>query len=62
MNPRSVIYLLFYAIILAMGHILQKIVLNHGVDKFVFAFLRISCGFIIILILLMIILPLKLQV
>ncbi len=48
MKTRSVIYLLIYAMMIAMGHILQKLVLNHGVDRFVFAFIRISTGFIII--------------
>ena len=48
MKPRSVIYLFLYVMIIAMGHVLQKLVLNHGVDRFVFAFLRISCGFCII--------------
>ena len=48
MKLKSVIYLLCFAIFVAMGHILQKIVLNQGVDKLVFAFLRITAGFIII--------------
>jgi len=48
MRTKSVIYLLIYAVILAMGHILQKMVLNHGVDRFVFAFIRIATGFVII--------------
>ncbi len=52
MKTRSVIYLLIYAMMIAMGHILQKMVLNHGVDRFVFAFIRITTGFIIITILL----------
>ena len=52
MKFQSIIYLLFYALFVAMGHILQKVVLNHGVDRFILAFLRIVCGFIIITILL----------
>ncbi len=48
MKLRSIIYLLCFAMFVAMGHILQKIVLNHGVDKLVFAFLRITAGFVII--------------
>lgn len=53
MKTKSVIYLLIYAVILAMGHILQKMVLNHGVDRFVFAFIRIATGFVIITLLLL---------
>ncbi len=48
MKIKSIIYLIVYALLVAMGHILQKIVLNYGVDKFIFAFLRISVGFLII--------------
>lgn len=54
MKTRSVIYLLIHAVMLAMGHILQKLVLNHGVDRYVFAFIRIATGFVIITILLLI--------
>lgn len=53
MKTKSIIYLLIYAVILAMGHILQKMVLNHGVDRFVFAFIRIATGFVIITFLLL---------
>ncbi len=53
MKRRSVFYLTIYALMLAMGHILQKMVLNHGVDRFVFAFLRIATGFVLISFLLM---------
>ncbi len=53
MKTKSVIYLLIYAVMLAMGHILQKMVLNHGVDRFVFAFIRIATGFAIITLLLL---------
>lgn len=52
MKTRSLIYLSIYAVMLALGHILQKMVLNYGVDRFVFAFLRITCGFFIISVLL----------
>lgn len=52
MKIRSVVYLICFALFVAMGHILQKIVLNHGVDKVVFAFLRITAGFVIISIIL----------
>ena len=52
MKTRSVIYLLIYAVMIALGHILQKMVLNHGVNRFVFAFLRIGTGFFIITVLL----------
>lgn len=45
MKPRSLIYLSIYAAMIATGHILQKMVLNYGVDRFVFAFLRITTGF-----------------
>jgi drug/metabolite transporter (DMT)-like permease len=48
MKTRSLIYLGINAIMIAMGHILQKLVLNHGVDRIVFAFLRITMGFIVI--------------
>jgi drug/metabolite transporter (DMT)-like permease len=54
MKNRSLIYLGIYAALLAMGHILQKMVLNHGVDRFVFAFLRISTGFFLISLLLLV--------
>jgi drug/metabolite transporter (DMT)-like permease len=53
MKTRSLIYLSIYAAMLAMGHILQKMVLNHGVDRFVFAFLRIGTGFLLISLLLL---------
>ncbi|MCP5106635.1 MAG: DMT family transporter [bacterium] len=53
MKNRSIIYLLIFALMIAMGHILQKIVLNHGVDRFVFAFIRIATGFIFITLLLL---------
>lgn len=53
MKTRSIIYLVIHAVMLAMGHILQKLVLNHGVDRFVFAFMRIGTGFVIITILLL---------
>ncbi|MCP4154838.1 MAG: DMT family transporter [bacterium] len=53
MKPRSIIYLLLYAILIALGHVLQKLVLNYGVDRFVFAFLRITSGSLIILVLLL---------
>ena len=48
MKNRSVFFLILYAMLVAMGHILQKAVLNHGVDRFVFSFLRIAFGFLII--------------
>ena len=48
MKTRSVIFLSLYASFIAAGHILQKLVLNHGVDRFVFAFIRISTGFVLI--------------
>ncbi len=48
MKIKSIVYLVCFALFVAMGHILQKIVLNHGVDKLVFAFLRITAGLIII--------------
>jgi drug/metabolite transporter (DMT)-like permease len=54
MKSRSLIYLSIYAIMIALGHILQKMVLNHGVDRFVFAFLRIATGFTLITLLLLI--------
>ncbi len=54
MKTRSLIYLSIYVALLAMGHILQKMVLNHGVDRFVFAFLRISTGFFLISLLLLV--------
>lgn len=53
MKTRSLIYLGIYVAMLAMGHILQKMVLNLGVNRFVFAFLRISMGFIVISLLLL---------
>lgn len=48
MKATSVLSLLVYALLVGLGHILQKTVLNLRVDPLVFAFLRISCGFIII--------------
>lgn len=48
MKIKSVIYLIIYALLVALGHILQKTVINYGVDKFVFAFLRIFTGLILI--------------
>jgi drug/metabolite transporter (DMT)-like permease len=54
MKAKSLVYLGIYAIMIAMGHVLQKMVLNHGVNRFVFAFLRISTGFLIITLLLLI--------
>lgn len=54
MKIKSLIYLSIFAIMIALGHILQKMVLNHGVDRFVFAFLRITMGFILITLLLLI--------
>ncbi|MCP4216236.1 MAG: DMT family transporter [bacterium] len=53
MKTKSVIYLFIYAVMIAMGHVLQKLVLNYGVDRFVFAFVRIASGFAIITVLLM---------
>ena len=51
MKLRSIIYLIIYALLVASGHILQKIVINYGVDKFTFAFLRICVGFFVITVL-----------
>jgi len=48
MKRRSIVYLIIYAVVLALGHILQKMVLNYGVDRFVFAFLRMTMGFVVI--------------
>ena len=48
MRLKSTIYLVFFAILMAMGHILQKMVLDFGVDRFVFSFVRIASGFGII--------------
>lgn len=48
MKPRSIIYLLGFALMIACGHILQKIALNHGVDRFVLAFIRIATGFMLV--------------
>jgi drug/metabolite transporter (DMT)-like permease len=48
MRRRSLIYLGINAVMIAMGHILQKMVLNQGVDRIVFAFLRITMGFLVI--------------
>ena len=48
MKATSVIFLFIYALFVALGHILQKTVLNLQVDPMVFSFLRIGCGFIII--------------
>ena len=48
MKTRSLIYLGINAAMIALGHILQKMVLNHGVDRIVFAFLRITMGFVVI--------------
>ncbi len=44
MRTRSVFYLVIFANSLAFGHVLQKLVLNQGVNRFVFAFLRITFG------------------
>lgn len=48
MRLKSTVFLIFFAILLALGHILQKTVLNYGVDRFVFSFIRIASGFVII--------------
>ncbi len=48
MKTRSIIYLVIYALVVALDHILQKMVLNAGVDRFIFAFLRIATGFFLI--------------
>jgi drug/metabolite transporter (DMT)-like permease len=48
MRLKSTLYLISFATLLAMGHILQKTVLNYGVDRFVFSFIRIASGFLII--------------
>lgn len=48
MRLKSTIYLIMFAVLLAMGHILQKMVLNYGVSRFVFSFIRIASGFVII--------------
>ena len=48
MKFHNVIYLLMYALCVALGHILQKSVLNGGVDRYVFAFIRILTGFLFI--------------
>jgi drug/metabolite transporter (DMT)-like permease len=48
MKTKSIIYLMMFALFMSMGHILQKMVLNYGVDRFIFGFLRIASGFIII--------------
>jgi drug/metabolite transporter (DMT)-like permease len=53
MKTKSIIYLVIYANAIAFGHVLQKMVLNSGVDRFVFAFLRITTGFFIITLLLL---------
>lgn len=54
MKAKSLIYLSIFAVMIALGHILQKMVLNYGVNRFVFAFLRITAGFILITALLLI--------
>lgn len=48
MKTRSLIYLTINAVLLAVGHILQKTVLNYGVDILIFAFMRITTGFLLI--------------
>lgn len=48
MRLKSTIYLVLFAVLLAAGHILQKMVLNYGVNRFVFSFIRIASGFVII--------------
>jgi drug/metabolite transporter (DMT)-like permease len=50
---RSLIYLGIFAAMSALGHILQKMVLNLGVNQLVLAFLRITLGFIAISLLLL---------
>lgn len=52
MKLRSVFYLVLNASLIATGHILQKTVLNYGVDRLVFAFVRIATGFFLITLLL----------
>jgi len=52
MKLKSVVYLTGFALFVATGHILQKLVLNAGVDKLMFAFLRITAGLMIISIIL----------
>jgi drug/metabolite transporter (DMT)-like permease len=53
MKLRSVFYLVLNATLIATGHILQKAVLNYGVDRLVFAFVRIATGFFLITLLLL---------
>lgn len=53
MKIRSLIYLGIFAAMSALGHILQKITLNLGVNQLVLAFLRITLGFIVISLLLL---------
>jgi drug/metabolite transporter (DMT)-like permease len=50
---RSLIYLGIFAAMSALGHILQKMTLNLGVNRIVLAFLRIVLGFIVISLLLL---------
>lgn len=54
MGFQNIIYLLIYVMCVALGHILQKSVLNGGVDRYVFAFIRILTGFVFILLLILI--------
>lgn len=48
MKRSSIVFLISSALMLGTGHILQKAVLEYGVNRYVFAFLRISFGFFII--------------
>jgi len=48
MKTRSIVYLVFFALMIACEHILQKVSLNYGVDRFILAFVRIATGFVII--------------
>lgn len=52
MKTRSIFFLIMHVCLVAAGHILQKAVLNQGVDRIVFAFLRIATGFFLVTVLL----------
>jgi len=49
MKRINVFYLTLAALLMAVGHVVQKAVIEQGVDRTLFAFLRIATGFLILL-------------
>jgi len=49
MRLKSIFFLTGYSLLLAFGHVLQKVVLNYKIDHIIFAFLRITFAFFLVL-------------